>query len=561
MALAILPVSGFVQVDSIINLSYDQLNENLYQNKSTIVDLFETAEMSAEQQAKLNAQLSTIEYLQGNYLESTEAQTKAIEFYEEVDDLSALANANYQLGWRIKDRDIGKAKQFVRKAMRQLEDFDTGDKRLAEIYDNYGVLLERGNEVDSALLFYNKSLAFKREIGDSVGVPYSLQKMAVANAKKGLFTLSQQQIEEAITSARKDSLALAETYAYAGDIDVLKTNYNEAIIDFERSLAISENKGYTYLVKYDLEQLANAHTQVGNSAQALKYYKRFNTVKDSMITADTQRALAQYEVAFDTSQKEREIELLNKENKIQNLRSRVLLVSLIAAALSFAIFGLLKNRRELRLKSELKQAELNQLHAVIEAEESEKERIARELHDGVGQLIAAAKMNVAALGNSVAKTDQDIHESALDLIDQSAQEVRMISHELIPINLQNKSLKEVLEGQVSRMNKAGKGVIELAIGDVAFTDKTTELHLLRISQELLKNGLKHSGSDRLQLSIKPMGRETVLTYQDWGKGLDIDQMDQSKGIGWKNIQERVKALDGTINLADQNEGTRINIVI
>ncbi len=197
--------------------------------------------------------------------------------------------------------------------------------------------------------------------------------------------------------------------------------------------------------------------------------------------------------------------------------------------------------------------------AVLEAEERERIRIARDLHDGVGQTLAAARMT---LGNYVSqkKIESSEMQNSLDLLEDSIKEIREISHNMMPSSLTKFGLSSALKQFTNKINALGKIEIELQIiGFKERFDEKIELVLYRIIQEIISNIIKHAEAKKVNIELVRHDQELILIVEDNGCGFDTANT-ENHGIGLKNIATRVEYLNGNINF-DSSIGKGTSVVI
>jgi len=195
--------------------------------------------------------------------------------------------------------------------------------------------------------------------------------------------------------------------------------------------------------------------------------------------------------------------------------------------------------------------------ALFEGEQNERIRIARDLHDSVGQMLTVVRIKLSAESVSSAA------ETAA-LLDQAIGEVRTISHNLIPEEL-NFGLMAALESMADRVNAAGATHMEVDIADALRErqwKKEQELSLYRVAQEVLSNMIRHAAASKIVLRLAPEGQGIVLEIRDNGKGMKAGSVEQSTGIGWKNVKARVGLLAGELKISSEKQsGTTVAIHI
>jgi signal transduction histidine kinase len=197
----------------------------------------------------------------------------------------------------------------------------------------------------------------------------------------------------------------------------------------------------------------------------------------------------------------------------------------------------------------MKQQELS-IRAVIEAEEKERQRIARDLHDGVGQMMSVAKMNLSAFESNIQfanKEQQVSFEKIIDLVDESCKEVRSVSHNMMPNALLKNSLATAIRDFIDKIEKKALHIRLYTKGLDERLDSNLEIVLYRVIQECVNNVTKHADATSLDIAVIKDNDGISATIEDNGKGFDISDKDKFEGIGLKNILTRVEYLKGNVD--------------
>jgi signal transduction histidine kinase len=229
--------------------------------------------------------------------------------------------------------------------------------------------------------------------------------------------------------------------------------------------------------------------------------------------------------------------------------------------LAILIFVTIYYRNQLKLKTEnqhkLAEEQLLRLKNVVEAEEKERTRIARELHDGVGHLISAAKMHVESIQQE--ESEKELIINALKILDDAAIETRNISHNLMPSSLSELGLVSAIRELSRRINKAGGLQIQFNC-EASFNepDITRSTAIYRILQEVLNNMIKHSGATAIQIQLSQTIHHIQLVVSDNGIGFQVSEINNSEGIGWSNIFARAAVIKGELEITSApQKGTKI----
>jgi signal transduction histidine kinase len=225
------------------------------------------------------------------------------------------------------------------------------------------------------------------------------------------------------------------------------------------------------------------------------------------------------------------------------------------------IFGHLANVQKTRQENEKRV-----LTAIITTEEKERKRIAKDLHDGLGPLLASLKMSLSALRplqESVNK--KDIYENAIQLSNEAVKSLKEISNNLSPHVLENFGLANAIQTFINTFDLSGKIKIEFRhnIENQRF-ETDTEIILYRAVCELIHNTHKHADANKVLISLDKEDGMLKLLFQDDGNGFDVENVmhQETKGVGLHNIQSRVSSINGKFTIqSQQGEGAIVNIEV
>ncbi|MDR0969325.1 MAG: sensor histidine kinase [Lentimicrobiaceae bacterium] len=216
-----------------------------------------------------------------------------------------------------------------------------------------------------------------------------------------------------------------------------------------------------------------------------------------------------------------------------------------------------------RLEKIRSDVEKRMLQVVVQAEENERKRISKELHDGLGPLLSSIKMSVSALSlREVRKEEKEIFQNSLHLVNESINGLREISNKLSPHVLEKFGLKTAISSFCSDISDAGTTTFHFRsnIADKRY-DGTTEIALYRIVCELINNALKHAKAKSVLISLDEENGFLNLLYQDDGQGFDVEEvLIQGKGMGLQNLFSRSELLNGNVDVqSDKNQGVIITV--
>ena len=207
---------------------------------------------------------------------------------------------------------------------------------------------------------------------------------------------------------------------------------------------------------------------------------------------------------------------------------------------------------------------------LLQLQDEERRRIARELHDGVGQLLVAMKMNVSRIVDEKSNLSLDAArcvEENSNLIDQVSKDIRTMSYLLHPPLLDELGLTSALRWYIEGFAERSKiaASIELA-ADLPRLPREQELCLFRIAQECLTNIHRHSGSSTALVRLWRTPSEIKMEVGDAGRGFDQEirskiASGESAGVGLRGMQERVKQIGGTLGISSNGTGTSVLVVL
>lgn len=192
------------------------------------------------------------------------------------------------------------------------------------------------------------------------------------------------------------------------------------------------------------------------------------------------------------------------------------------------------------------------MQAVVDTQERERKTIAHNLHDGLGQILTAAKMNINAFRGlkEGKKPDYSVLEKAENLLEDAIFEVRNITGDLMPAILKDFGLKTALEKLCSSMTHVTGTKIYFSAHNVTkHIPESVSFNLYRISQEIINNIVKHSNAEEATIQLFRRDNEIILQAEDDGNGFQLEEMrTKSEGLGLKSIENRVNLIHGTLDL-------------
>ena len=383
---------------------------------------------------------------------------------------------------------------------------------------------------------------------------------------------------------------------YPNPIRILLTAYSDinAIID-----AINKGQVYRYITKpwndYELKlTIENAYQlyllKEQNNKLNLKYTKVFKESSDPILLFDTKGRIVDYnqstvdilqandstlnftsfssiihnehntnqimeKLLKEESISDFECEIISKKNVIRNC---LVSANTIKDAHSKIICY------QVVLKDITERSKMNKLllKTIIETQEVERERIAKDLHDGVGQTLAAIKLHVDAIRFKDVKPQDEEYGKIEEMLENSIKQLRKICYDTLPTILSEYGIIKAIDELAQKSSSESFKIVFNYSPSIPNFDKSLEIALYRIVQEFVNNTMKHGEATEVVISIENNDNNLVLDLIDNGKGFNITDLMIYKGQGLKNIKSRVESFNGRVNFkSSQEKGTEFNISI
>ena len=204
--------------------------------------------------------------------------------------------------------------------------------------------------------------------------------------------------------------------------------------------------------------------------------------------------------------------------------------------------------------------------AVLQGQVEERTRLAKDLHDGLGGILSSAKYSFSNMKENMIITSEHAaaFERSMGMLDKSISELRRVAHNMMPEALVAFGLDTALKDFCNSIEQTG--VIQLTYQSFEINEntisKTTSAAIYRIIQELLNNILKHAHASTALVQLVRKNLALSITVEDNGKGFDPLVLDNSDGIGYLNLKNRIAYLNGSIDIqTSEGKGTSVNIEI
>lgn len=518
------------------------------------------------------SQVGQLYSLQNNYPKALKELYKSIEIsekYKELYDNTIITltfigdilvtekDTTHALAYYHRAKSIGKIKKSL---------------KLDRVYNNLGVLY-MGTEKDSALFYFENAINLYVKNENLYGEVSSRTNLAVtilnfSDSDKYPEAYKQLQISIKLSKVLKNPDLLFFSYYFLGAYyeKVVRDN-SKAQSYYKESIKLLKNgykNEYTIQLYKSLSRIA---MKQGDYKTAFEFQSKFQQLQDSVFSVEKNKQFHEIQTKFDVERKNNKIQLLNKKNEQQKWILAgasvlmTLLLLIVYLARKKAINQKIIREKELLLFEKEKEfiyqnQKLNEINFLVEGQDRERKRISRELHDGIGSTIAAINMNLFILNQNEVKNNR--LNLQIEQLNNVSKEIRVISHALRIGVDSNKTLLELINNLIKIYRLDRKLQVRLTIfpeNCLDDLDDFLKMNLYRIFQEVFANISKHANANKVEISVAFHDDEFSIMIEDDGIGFD---MEEYKGIGIKNIIERVKELKGGVNIdSAKKHGTTI----
>lgn len=492
----------------------------------------------------------------GNKQKELELKQRSFAIFKKANSHQGIATVGINLGVFYSDKyQIDSAKKYYYTALKSSRKINNKGN-IALLFNNMAAMYIKIDNLDSAIYFTDSAFVYAKRNGDKLA-----QADAFAN-RADIYRIQRKHdlAEDAFDNYVKVKDSIYDT-KMQNKVSEMEVRYETAKKE-DRIILLSRDNSIKHL------ELQRSALEIERSQALIDKQKQTLLINELRLSNNAQQLKNQQ---LDAKQKAQSIKTLQKQTQIQNLEitnkelalkqrnytiSAILLGFVVIGGFSFSYYNRQKLKQENRVQAEIHKQQEIATKAVFDGEQQERIRIARDLHDSIGQMLSVVKMNLSATN--------DNDNPTLQLVDKTIAEVRNISHNLIPEEL-NFGLFNALEDICDKINAAGNTIVVCEITDevkgLKFT-KQNELSIYRIVQEVLGNMIKHAQASEINLDIDRAINNIIISIKDNGKGFDTSKVKDSKGLGWKNITARVHLLDGKMDVQSERlSGTKIEISI
>lgn len=385
-------------------------------------------------------------------------------------------------------------------------------------------------------------------------------------------------IEQAVKEMPEPNKASNRYFVFSrfalGEVWYQLKDYDQAIRILEPALKMADEIHMFAYSDYAHKILAKTFDAAHKTDKAALHWRLYSDIRDSLNKDKKMELVYNVEMRYRIADKERELaqkELWIARNESRLKAQRYLIGGILSGTLLIILLSLLlyrNNKHKQKLQAEKirnlhQELQISSLQAMIAGEEKERSRIARELHDGLGGTLAAIRTRLSYVFRKLDTRGEACSDFAetLQLLEEASVELRKTAHNLMPEILLREGLAKASLLFCERVRKGHMLEINTEIwGEVRRLPKDFELTAYRIIQELIHNTLKHARATQALVQIVFHDSLLCITVEDNGTGIPGESWQQLDGMGLKTIEERVKSLNGQIDIASSpGKGTSVYI--
>jgi signal transduction histidine kinase len=520
--------------------------------------------------------------VKGNYFQAVEYNYEALLLAEKRKKVDMIYMIQRILGESyLKLEQLQKGRELILKAYQGAKKYKNSTEELAALTDL--------GQIEQDLKNYSLSEKYFRE-----AVPVALktkdlhiQGIAYHNlgnvlAKQAKSVEAKQYFDKSLAIHHQENhhYSLANLYNDLAEISFSEKSYQNSINQAEKTIFYAQKSNSPDLISKGNYWLYRNYEVSKTPAKALFHYENYIRLKDSLNKEDFQKRINALQFEYDNVKKNAEIstqkvQILSKNNENLELqRNRNLILGGAIIALFIAGF-LYWNRKQLRKINETleqkvadRTSEISAMNqslikkneeiseALFKGQTIERKRVASELHDNLSSLLSAVKMSLQVIKtDKLSDKEKEIYAGVREMMNNAYQEVRNISHNILPEELERLGLEKTLEKLITKINASEIVEIRFEADLERRLDSKIEFNLYSICLELLNNIIKHSKATKATISLKNQANTTILKVSDNGIGL---KNETKEGIGLTNIHARIEAINGKIDIhSKENIGTEV----
>lgn len=521
-------------------------------------------------------------YMQGNYWAASDYYSKAVEALDEVKD-TASALIAYQNLIAV----LGQTKNHVRAVQLGKKTLQIAELRKDSLAMGYGLqsictdLIYLGR-LQEALPYLKSLIPFADNTIDQNLSAEAYSTIGTYYFKKEDYNKASLYFKKSIENAEtlENKYQIANHYNSLGQTFLKQSKPDEARQALLKAMALAEEFNNNRAIYNVALSLSDYYAAIGDYKSSRENLELHLKLKDSILNVDTRNYSSFIETKYETNKKENEILRLQKVQQQKDYaikrRNTYLAITFGLLAAMFVIITLLrrnlKSRKKLaeqqaaiqkeKITSMEKQQQVASLQSMINGQETERIRIAKDLHDGLGGIFSTVKMHYSTLPHELPEVKNNpVYYKTLELINNAADEIRKVAHNMMPEVLMKVGLVEALKDFCNNISASKLLKISLqTFGMEKRLGSSTEIMIFRIIQELINNIIKHAYATEAIIQFNREANRLSITIEDNGRGFDTKEAEDKATMGITTVKNRVDYLNGKLTIDSRKDiGTTVMI--
>lgn len=511
-----------------------------------------------------------------DYETASEYFLKALKIADSLQDKITQRTINSNLGFVLTEmKQYEKSREYSLKALRLAEENQNQWTMLSPLY-NLATNAQYHKKYEEAISYIEQFEKIAQELDSEYDMIdaylFKGNILGKTDLSKGV-----EYLNKVIDISQKDNYPENEMFAYLylGEIYIDHKKDAEAIQSIEKGIPIAEELGMKLELSDFYKKMAVACANIGDYKKAFIYTRKAEELQEEINIEKGKNSILGLEAKYQSEQREAEIRTLNAEKEAQTLKIRqknILNIALFAIILVTALIGFLiyknyKNKQKIQAQRIIEletEKQLSATQALLQGQEDERSRMAKELHDGLGGLLSGVKLNLNNMQKKIIITEEDgaTFEKSVVLLDKSISELRRVAHNLMPESILKFGLDGAVKEYLQSIDNEDLKIVYQSYHIENGLGKQLDISVYRIVQELVNNAIKHSEANEILVQIRKDEDLLVVDVEDNGKGFDYQQEKKESGMGLVGISSRVNYWKGSLNIeSDKNSGTAVHIEI
>lgn len=453
--------------------------------------------------------------------------------------------------------EYDKATLYLNKSAALFQRLAPNDLRCVDVYCHLAKIYLLLKNIPKAGEQLSKASRILQQDPQSMYAPYfhTIESMYLIQQKQ--WSAAEKTIEKGLSVAelQKNRFDIRQLLYQKSSLFNAQENWTAA----KEVLLKMYNEGYLDLIT-DKQQLfgdlAILESRLGHFKEAYEWKVKQSTISEEVYAQQTKTQIADLEAKYNFVQKEKE--LLLAQSKTEKQRQLIWLIILSSILILGGLYWNYRNRRRRAVQQLKQQQQIALGRALLEGEERERSRLARDLHDGLGGMLAGIRLNLSQMIEGQKTVEGSTLQTTVDRLAHSVNELRRISRNMMPESLLQSGLEVALKDLCDEASMRDLKVSFRAFDLQNSLSPQVSVMIYRIIQEIVYNAVKHAEASRIMVQCSQSENVFFITVEDNGKGFSPDNI-PATSRGLNNIRNRVNLLNGKIDIETSSDGTIINI--